>query len=790
MTEILSAAVLLMAGAQPLPSAPGSGDVTVDTSATQTAYRGSEDQLRVHAPRLEEEGLEVDGRLEEEAWDRAAVLEGFTQYEPTEGIPAAEETRVRVLYTDEAIYFGVLASDSRPGEIQSSVAERDRSIFGDDWVRVMLDTYNEGRQAYVFYVNPLGIQTDGLWIEGMDREGGAGIPIDFNPDFIWQSRGRVTADGWVAEIRVPYLSLQFSQKDRQDWGINVAREVRRLGYKQSWAPLSRSRSSTLSQSGVLADLRGLEPQTLLEVNPVATGKWTADRMDGRLVRDDPRPELGFNGRWGITQNLLIGVTVNPDFSQVEADAPQIDVNERFALFFPEKRPFFLDGTEVFQTPERLVHTRRIVDPSAGMKLTGKVGSLEVGYLGAVDESPVASGRSDSDAAFNLLRVRGDLGGGSAVGLLYTDRSLLDGSAHNRVLGADARVLLGSGHSLNAQLAGSWTGRDEAEGEAFDPLLSLELERSGREFGWGVEFRDVAPEFRTESGFIRRTGDARVSGRVRRDFYTEPGTFLERFGVEVRGEGFFTHEGLWSGEGPVEAEVELQPSVSLRGGRWIGLILRDGHHEFDPDRFAGYRVENDEGELVPYGRPPALRHMLAGGLMSRFRVNAAVSGGLFAFYRQLPIFSEGSLGRELQLQPSLNLQATDRLSAELSHTVSRLYRERDDSFFSSADASRLKVQYQFSRSLFFRAVGQFNLEERRELRDPDTGRILRVGGEPSAPRESGTFLAQLLLSYEPSPGTIFFVGWTRQEEGPETYAISRMEPASDGLFLKASVLGRL
>lgn len=764
--------------------------LTLAAPGDSMVFEGAEGELRVRPPRVAAPEVTVDGSLEEEVWSDAAVLSEFTQYQPTEGIPATEPTEVLVFYGDEAIYFGIRARDSRPGQIRSSVAERDESIFADDWVRVMLDTYNRQQQAYIFYVNPRGIQTDGLWIEGLSRgRGGPSLPVDFNPDFIWQSEGRITGSGWVAEVRIPYVSLRFPESDVQDWGINVAREIRRLGYKQSWAPLTKSISSTLEQEGTLVGLRDIRPRRLREVTPVVTGKWSGDRVDGSFRRSEPEPQVGVNARYGLTQNMVLGATINPDFSQVEADAGQIRVNERFALFFPEKRPFFLEGTEVFNTPARLVHTRRVVDPIAGAKATGRVGSVDVGYLGAVDESPVSFGDAEHEAAFNLLRASKDLGSGSSVGVLYTDRSSLGGREYNRVAAGDARIRFGGRYTVTGQLAGAWTGERDAEDPGFAPLVSARMERTGREFNWQLEFEDVHPDFRAESGLVRRIGDAKLFGQGEVRFFTEPGSFLQSVGLQLRTTGFFAHRELWDLEAPFEAEVEFQPGVSFRGGHRASLLFRDGYHRFRPESYEGYSVEGPSGSVRPFEVPSSLSHMVAGMVTGSVRFSEAVQLRGRSLLRQVPIYAEAALGREFQVSPSLNLQATDQFSLDFSYALSRIWRERNGTLFSEADIPRLQTQYMFSRWLYARAILQYNLQQRDALLDPRSGRQLRVDGEPANAVSDGQFQAQLLVSYEPSPGTIFFVGYTRQEEGAQTYSLSRMQPVSDRFFIKASYLTR-
>ena len=782
-------------GNAPRGSASGEDPVRV--------YDGSEGELEVRLSRLEDPDIRIDGVLDEAAWGRAVLLTGFTQYEPVEGIPASQETEVLVLYSPEAMYFGIRALDSEPERIQATIGERDESVRNDDWVRISLDTYHDQRRAYVFYVNPYGIQTDGLWIEGLERgPGGGRLPIDFNPDFIWESDGRVGDDGWYAEIRIPYISLQFEPLPSQSWGLQVAREVKRTGFKQSWTPVTADVTNQLVLTGTLRDLQGLTPRKLIELNPVTTSKIEGRRIDdgdGPFRMGEIEPQFGLNARYGITRNLVLGATFNPDFSQVEADADQITVNERFAIFFPEKRPFFLEGTEVFESPNRLVHTRQIVNPIGGAKVTGKVGDFNVAWLGALDESPLDLDESEHRALFNLARVQKDIGTGSKLGLLYTDRSFPGGSEFNRVAAADARLFLDSRHTLTVQAGGSWT-REAEDGEEderskagarFGPLFSASLERSGRNLSWGVELEDVGADFRTESGFIRRIGDMRTAANVSRNFYGEAGSLVERWGLEARFGGFYDHADFWSGvdRSPFEWEAELQGELSFRGGRFVGLIFRHGYFRFRQEEYAEYALRGPEGEAAAFQVPEPLDHMLAGGFFTFSRITESIRVGGRYFFREVPIFSEAAKGRELLISPSLDLQPTASWSAELSYAFSRLWRSRDGSLFSTADIPRLETQYQFNRDLFFRAIVQYDLESRDALRDPRTEAPILVGGEPAEEVDRGRFQTQLLLSYEPSPGTIFFVGWSRQMDGNRTFGLADMERTTEAFFAKLSYLWR-
>lgn len=773
------------------------GATSVDDPAR--VYDGSEGELEVRLSRLEDPDVRIDGVLDEAAWGRAVLLTGFTQYEPVEGIPASQETEVLVFYSPEAIYFGIRALDTEPERIQATIGERDASVRNDDWVRISLDTYHDQRRAYVFYVNPYGIQTDGLWLEGLERgRGGGRLPIDFNPDFIWESDGRLGEDGWYAEIRIPYISLQFEPRPSQSWGLQVAREIKRTGFKQSWTPVTADVTNQLALTGTLRDLQGLTPRKLMELNPVTTSKIEGQRIDdgeGPFRMGDVEPQFGLNARYGITRNLVLGATFNPDFSQVEADADQITVNERFAIFFSEKRPFFLEGTEVFESPNRLVHTRQIVDPIGGAKVTGKVGDFNVAWLGALDESPLHLETNEHRALFNLARVQKDIGTGSKVGFLYTDRAFPGGSEFNRVAAGDARLLLDNRHTLTVQAGGSWTrgGTEDGAREEtrFGPLFSASLARSGRNLSWSVDLEDVGTDFRTESGFIRRIGDMRTAANVSRSFYGDAGSLVERWGLEARVDAYYDHADFWSGteRSPFEWEGELQGELSFRGDRFISFILRHGYFRFREEEYEDYSLRGPGGEPTPFAVPDPLDHMLAGGFFTFSRITESVRVGGRYFYREIPIFSEAAKGRELLISPSLDLQPTSSWSTELSYAFSRIWRSRDGSLFSTADIPRLETQYQFNRDLFFRAIVQYDLESRDALRDPRTEAPILIGGESSEEVDRGRFQTQLLLSYEPSPGTIFFVGWSRQMEGNRTFGLADMERTTEGFFAKLSYLWR-
>ena len=766
--------------------------VLTQVPADTLRYSGRDGQLDVDPPRIESPSISIDARLDEAEWAQAAVLTGFTQYTPVEGARASEETEVRVFYSSDAIYFGFQVFDSDPENILVHLTERDASTRVDDWVRIMLDTFDDERSAYSFFVNAYGIQTDGMWLESITPMGGpTGPKVDFNPDFIWDSHGRVTEDGWVTEIRIPYVSLRFPDVEQQDWGIQIARGIMRTNFKSTWAPLTLDISRVLAQSGRLRGLRGLRPKRLIEINPVTTAKLEGFRTNGVFSRDDPDPEAGINARIGITPNLVLDATLNPDFSQIEADADQVQVNERFALFFPEKRLFFLEGAEIFRSTQNLVHTRRIVDPIAGAKLTGKIGSFSVAYLGSVDESPTSVFGGSSDAVFNLMRVRRDIGAGSSAGILYTDRTLTKGGGFNRVLSGDARMLFGSRYALETQLTGSWTSSGAAgESVEIQPAVTVSFSRSGLNYHYSVRFEDIDPDFRTRSGFMPRVGDTQLSTVVGFDRYGEPGSLVERWGVEFRNNHFFNHDEFWDGGSADDWEFELWPTIALRGARSVAFILRWGGFRFQPEDYGAYQVEGPAGGAQPFTVPGEIDRMLGLAAIPKIRINDKISLNGVIFLREIPLFSEGGLGWERQFSPSVTIQPSEALQVVAGYSWAKLWRRIDDSLFSTVHLPRLRVQYQLGRSVFVRVVGQYDMEERSALRHPESGQPILVNGVLEAVRDQGGFQGQALLSYEPSPGTVFFFGYSRIMDGLSGYALGPKRLLQDGFFVKLSYLFRM
>src|SRR6266496_705804 len=466
-------------------------------------YSGRDRQLDVRIPRVEAD-IVIDGDLSESVWVHAAALSGFSQYAPNDGVSAVDSTQVLVWYSASAIYFGIRAFELH-GRPTATLADRDQ-IFGDDNIQILLGTFHDGKKALMFAVNPLGVQGDGALIEGANvtASGFIGSAVvgreqpDLSPDYVFQSRGRVTEWGYEVEVRIPFKSLRYQPKQPQDWSLNVVRQVKHSGFEDSWFPARRANATFIGQSGNLVGLAGMHRGLVMDMNPEATAKRTGTLGTSGYAYETGNPQVGGNVRWGVTDNLTLNGTVKPDFSQVESDAGQLAFDPRQALFFPEKRPFFLEGSELFRVPQNLIYTRRIVQPVAAVKLTGTTFGTDVGLLSAVDQK-FASATGTDNPIFTILRAQRSLGRASRLGLAYTDR--IEGDDYNRVAEVDSRLVFKEIYGLNLQLAGSRTRTGGVTTTA--PLWLSQFTVQHRIWGLRSVFAGISDQFRDASGFIGR-----------------------------------------------------------------------------------------------------------------------------------------------------------------------------------------------------------------------------------------------------------------------------------------------
>ncbi len=721
-------------------------------------------------PRLDA-SIQIDGKLDEPVWQQATRLTGFWQYQPVDGRPAEEETEVLVWYAPDAIYFGVIAHDRAPTAIRATVADRD-NIDNDDHVVIDLDTFHDRRRAFFFAVNPLGVQSDGVRSEGAGQVSSL-IPgsTDKNPDFTWESKGRITDRGYEIEIRIPFKSLRYPGSGPQAWGFNVTRVVQRTGYTDTWTDVRRANASFLGQEGAIGGLHDLRRGVTVEAQPfvTATANGARDAQGAGFTREDLNPDAGLNLRLGFTSYAL-DATVNPDFSQVESDQGQVTVNERFALFFPEKRPFFLEGIELFGSPQTLVYTRRIVDPKAGAKLTGKFGQLGVAHLTAVDQT------ADGDAWFNITRLRRDFGRNSIAGVTFTNRDQAD--AHNRVLAGDFRYVW-SLYYIQVQYGASWTS-DALRSRSSAPIWQAEYDRTGRSWGFNYMLNGIGGEFDDQAGFVNRLRSDVVNGHAFNRFtlYGARGARLENLTV------FFGPERTWlydkfGFEPGLEGDESFDATFQLRGG-WAlnGHVERD-FVNFQDSTFADYTRGSAAGPSYRPGSDfsgfvwlakvttPTWRHL--GAQLSYRRGRSA-------------IFQEGTTGTARLLTGEVDLRPTSTVRVTATGTAFRLLR-LDGTEFARSIIPRLKIEYQPHRALFFRVIGEYRSERRASLFDPTTGDSLFISGAPQPATDFNGLRLDLLASFEPTPGTVAFLGYGSSLETDEDFNWSRLQRVSDGFFVK-------
>ncbi len=764
------------------------------TAQNGLVFNGRAAETAVAPPRVENEAIVVDGVLDEKVWAGAARLTGFSQYRPVDGVAADDSTTVLVWYGDDAIYFGILAYE-RHGAPVATLADRDR-IDGDDNIRILLDTFDDRRRALMFAVNPRGVQADGIWDESVPAGSSLGggrqeRRLDLNPDFLFESRGSVTADGWQAEIRIPLGSLRYRRDDVQNWGVQVVRTVQHSGHEQTWAPARQAHSSFLAQAGRLEGLTGLRRGLVLDVNPVVTARadGAPDGL-GTWRYDAARPEPGVNVRWGVTENLTLNAAVNPDFSQVESDAGQLSYDPRQTLFFAEKRPFFLEASENFAAPGNLIYTRRIVDPIAAAKFTGKLSGTEVGVLFAVDDE-LQSFTRNANPVTSILRVRRDIGAGSSAGVTYTDR--IEGDFYNRVIGADTRIVLGSAWSIAAQAATSLT-RDADGTSPARPAFSFNASRQTRTFTISSSITGTHPDFVAGSGFISRTGIVNASIRPSYTLYGEPGATVESWTGGINLNGTWTWDRFVDGQIPDDPKLHLNSNFTFRGGWRFGSSFLLESFLYPEALYANYFIDTGT-DTIPYTGTHRITNYdfvftLATPQFRTFRGNAQLILG------RDENFQEWAPGYVWFTTIGADWRPTERVRTTLNFVEQRFYRPSDMSIVSMRRLPRAKVEYQLSRPIFFRIVGEYQSNEQDDLRDntrtelpilirrPD-GRFVRAAAFARA-----SFRFDALFSYQPSPGTVLFVGYGNGMSSSDGVGFGDLARQRDGFFVKLSYLWRM
>jgi len=766
---------------------------------TLLTYSGRDNQLKVAVPRLDET-ITVDGRLDEPAWAKAARLTDFSQYSPNDGRPAEQQTEVLVFYSATAIHFGVRA-EAPAGSVRASLAQRDK-LSAEDSITFLLSTFNDGRQAVSLTVNPLGVQQDGTLVEGLSQAatggGFSGLATgreapDLSPDFVFQSKGRLTPSGYEIEVRVPFKSLRYQKAEIQSWGLHVLRKSQNSGYEDSWAPARRDATSFLAQGGVIEGMHELRPGLVLDLNPEFTGRLEgAPQAPNGWGYDGQRPEIGGNVRWGVTPNLSLNGTINPDFSQVEADASQIQYDPRNALFFDEKRPFFLDGLEQFATPNRLIYTRKIVAPLTAAKLTGTLSGTSVGFLSAIDDS-LTSRTGNDHPVYNILRARRDIGKGSRIGLAYTDK--IDGDDWNRVVGLDTRISLGEITNLDLQGAMSFNRRADQRTDA--PLFQAVFNRNGKKSGTRALITGIDDDFVAAAGFISRPGIVHSSIDQRLSFFGRKGSALEVWNTDLVLDGTWKYDAFFGEGGIQDKKFHVNNNATWRGGWKTGASVLFESFGYDQDLYANYVLKGDRpGEYLPFVGVPRLQNLdwvlsLTTPDFKHF------SGYVNAVWGKDENFYEWSSGNIAYISLQVDWRPTEKLRLNSTYDLQNVARRSDASLVARRQIPRLKLEYQATRAIFGRVIAQYDAQFQDVLRDDSrTERPIYTFNAttgvyaPALEQRSNGLRLDVLFAWQPTPGTVFFAGYGSSMTEAEAFGFKDLSRSRDGFFVKFSYLFRM
>ncbi|HSK77692.1 MAG TPA: DUF5916 domain-containing protein [Thermoanaerobaculia bacterium] len=678
--------------------------------------------------------IKIDGTVDEAAWESATVIDLPYEWFPGNNVAPPVATEALVTFDDENLYLAFRASDPNPGAIRANLMDRDLigNFNQDDHVGVSLDTFNDERRALQFRANPRGVQVDAVYSEIDARE-------DFSWDAIWASEGRITDTGYVVEIAIPFKQLRFPRTNEpQTWGIEVFRSYpRNVRHRISSKLTDRAKDCTLCQINKITGFTGIAPGRNLELTPTltATRSDTIDSFpNGDLDSGDEEFEPGATVRWGVTPNTTLNATVNPDFSQVEADAVQLEINTRFALFFPEKRPFFLEGADLYLTPLQAVFTRSVADPDWGFKLNTKEGKNGLGVFVAQDELNNLiipfnqfSGRAflDEEVTTGVVRYRRDIGTRSALGVLYTGRE--GDEYHNRVGGLDGFFRFTPSDTMRVQYLrsdtlypGAVANRFGQDTDAFGGQgLQAQYDHFARSWKGFVRYQDLDPEFRADSGFIPRVDVRTGEGQYERFFYGNRETWYAQQTVGFRGLYTEDHSGLLTDQVAELFYTMNGPKQSVFQGRLFrNKEFYDGvTYDLDQQRFLF--------QFNPTGR-------ITLGLAGRFGDEIDLDNS--------------RLGESMILSPGVQFRLGSGLDLQLDYLLQQL--DVDGGQLFEANVYQLRAVYQFNVRTFVRAIVQYtNL-------DRNTGLYL----VPVRPREQDLF-TQLLFSYKLNPQTVLFAGYT-------------------------------
>lgn len=689
--------------------------------------------------------IKVDGSINESAWDNASAMELKYEFNPGDNVPAPVKTEFLMIYNKSHLYVAFRCFDPNPGEIRAHLSDHDRD-YGDDFVGILLDTFNDERKNYIFLANPLGAQQDAI------MTGQSGYNSSWDARF--KSAGKVFDWGYSVEMAIPFSSLRFQRTGApQVWGIDARRHYpRNVYHKIGLVPQDRNNNCYQCQMLKVRGFEGIRPGRNVEITPTVTGVRTdaRDKMpNGKMKKSNEDAEVGVTARWGVTPNVTVGATVNPDFSQVEADAWKLDINEPFALSYDEKRPFFTEGSEYFSTSLDAVYTRTLRDPVWGLKLTGKEGNSSMGAYVIRDAvtniifpgSEFSDGVSlDMGSTASVFRYKHDFGSKYTVGALFTNRQGTD--YYNRVFGVDGVFRFTKRDRLEVELLASSTRYpdeiaaeyEQKSGRFNDKAIRAVYSHNTRNLTLFGAYLELGDDFRADLGHIPRVGyrEFQTGGQYR--WIAKPGKWWSLFLVEGSVYQARDYDGklLFKGiESMVYYSGVLQSTFYVTFDR-----MRETYYgrEFDLTFFKTYFDFRPVGDLYF-------------ALITRF-------GDRIDYSNIRP-------GRRFRVDAHLRYSLGNHLRLNLQHTYERM-RAADQPLY-TANISQGTIIYQFNTRTFFRSILQY------VDYDYNTDNFLF-----SLNPEYRRLFVQLLFSYKLNPRTVLFLGYTDNYRGNQNFPITRSD----------------
>lgn len=688
-------------------------------------------------------GMSPDKALAE----KLAVVSAFVQNAPNNGKPPTERTEVYLGRTRTTLELAFVCFDSRPADIRRHLARRE-NIQTDDTVEVLLDPFADRRHGVVFQVNALGVQADAAWSETDDP--------DYSYDQVWSSAAEVTAKGWVAVISIPFASIRF-RAGGLPWGVVLMRNLPRNSETDTWPAISANISGTLSQEGTLLGIEGVTGSHNVQLNPY--GLLQNVHELNQLNANDPyfsnrqlAGTVGGDAKAILHGTLVLDATVNPDFSQVESDQPQFTVNQRYPVYFPELRPFFLENATYFSTPIELLYTRNIVHPQLGARLTGKVGRTNIGLLTIDDREPgEASGPGDpghgQKAFFGIGRVSEDIGKNSSVGAMYTDEEFA--GSWNRVGGVDFTAQLNPKWTVYGQgVESSTRGLDGSY--AAGPAYKLQVVRQGHAFNFRDTYRDFSQGFQTQVGFLTTTAFRQDQNHTQYQWFPKRGK-IQSIGLEESGQFAFDRLG-----NRLYHYNTFDPFFLLARNTVLAPLVGQNSDTLGPASYpvlSGYKnlTENFIGVVAKSAPVPQVSFNITYTYGGNPNYNP-VAG------------AQPSLLHQNNLQALVTVQPIGSFTIDNTYLLDRNFAAATGVFTFENQTLRTKLNYQFTRALSARVIVEYD----SLLANPAETSLVRT-------KEVQT---QALLTWLPHPGTAVYLGYNNDLQNLNHELCSRQDGACD------------